>query len=402
MSKKIWVICKYASPEKYFFGTRHFYLSEEWVKQGHDVTIFTSNSSHLTNKLPTFGSSRMIEHINGVRTVWLKAFKSNSSSSVIRVVSWIQFEFKVLLTSKRNFSNPDIIIASSLSILSIISAFILSKKYNAKFILEIRDIWPLSIIQLGGFSTNHPFIWFLSKLEKFGYRNADVIVGTMPNLIEHVESVEPKYNKCICVPQGITEYHLMNHIQLSDQYINEVFEQGTFKIAYAGTLNQNNPIDILLKAVSLIPRSELIEVYIIGTGTMLKQYKLKYKQFSQIKFIDPIPKIYINSFLQQVDICFDSIDSEIAKFGISRNKWIDYMCSSRPIVCSFSGYQSMINEAECGVFVPYGDVEKLIEIILIYRRLPKEAIKKIGERGFEFLLKNRLFSKLAKDYQNVF
>jgi hypothetical protein len=52
--------------------------------------------------------------------------------------------------------------------------------------------------------------------------------------------------------------------------------------------------------------------------------------------------------------------------------------------------------------VPYGDVEKLIEIILIYRRLPKEAIKKIGERGFEFLLKNRLFSKLAKDYQNVF
>lgn len=402
MSKAIWVICKYASPEKYFFGTRHFYLSEEWVKQGHSVTIFTSNSSHLTESLPTFKSSRMIEYINGVQTVWLKAFKSNRSSSIIRIFSWIQFEVKVLLTSKHNLPKPDIIIASSLSIFSIVSAFILSKKYNAKFILEIRDIWPLSIVKLGGFSPKNPFIWLLSKLEKFGYRNADVIVGTMPNLIEHVESIVPDYKKCICIPQGITEYHLMNHIPLSDQYINEIFKKGTFKIAYAGTLNQNNPIDILLNAVSLIPQSEFIEVYIIGTGTMLKHYKLKYKKFSQIKFIEPIPKRYINSFLQQVDICFDSIDSEIAKFGISRNKWIDYMCSRRPIICSFSGYQSMINEAECGTFVPFGDVEKLIETILIYKRLTKEDINKIGERGFEYLKKNRLFSNLASQYQKVF
>ena len=95
--KTVWLICKYASPEKYYFGTRRFYFAEEWVKNGHDVTIFTSNASHLTNKLPQFPSSRMVEDISGVRTVWLKVLKSTKSSSLARVLSWIQFEWKVIL-----------------------------------------------------------------------------------------------------------------------------------------------------------------------------------------------------------------------------------------------------------------------------------------------------------------
>ena len=110
MRKSIWLICKYASPEKYFFGTRHFYFAEEWVKYGHEVIIFTSNASHLTDKLPQFSESRMVEEIQGVRTVWLKVLKTTKSSSAVRFLSWIHFEWKVLTTSKKRFKRPDVII----------------------------------------------------------------------------------------------------------------------------------------------------------------------------------------------------------------------------------------------------------------------------------------------------
>ena len=139
MTKTVWLICKYASPEKYFFGTRHFYLAEEWVKSGHDVTIFTSNSSHLTDKLPQFKEGRMLETIDGVKTIWLNVFKTKKNSSMGRILGWVHFELKVLFTSKRKFKKPDVIIASSLSILSIISGFLLSRYYKARFILEIRS-----------------------------------------------------------------------------------------------------------------------------------------------------------------------------------------------------------------------------------------------------------------------
>lgn len=402
MAKSIWLICKYASPEKYFFGTRHFYFAEEWVKNGHEVTIFTSNASHLTDKLPRFRGSRMVEEIQGVGTVWLKVLKTAKSSSAARVLSWLHFEWKVLSTSKRQFKRPDVIIASSLSILSIISGYLLARYYKARFILEIRDIWPLSAMQLRGYSSNHPFMWFLGKLEKFGYRKADLIVGTMPNLIEHVQEVEPNFKACICIPQGIKE-ELLNGVEpLNEQYSAVTFTPNTFKVAYAGTINPNNPIEVLLEAVSKMPEEEQVEAYILGSGSMLDTYKEKYASCNRIKFIPPIPKKQVKAFLQQTDLCFDSIDSEIARFGLSRNKWIDYMNAGRPIVCSYSGYQSMINEALSGSFVPFGNVDLLVKEIIRYKNLPVADRLAMGLRARSYLKENRLFKKLSLEYQFYF
>jgi glycosyltransferase involved in cell wall biosynthesis len=402
MAKSVWLICKYASPDKYFFGTRHFSFAEEWVKYGHKVTIFTSNSSHLTDKLPQFPGSRMVEEIEGVRTVWLNVLKTRKSSSVVRVLSWLQFEWKVLTTNKKEFNTPDVIIASSLSILSIISGYLLSRWYKARFILEIRDIWPLSAMQLGGYSSNNPFMWSLGKLEKFGYRKADVIVGTMPNLIEHVQEVEPKFKMCVCIPQGIKEEELINSEVLSQQFISETFKPGTFKVAYAGTINHNNPIGVLLEAVSKMPENENIEAYILGSGSMLDTFKRRFAFCHRIKFISPIPKKQVKAFLQQIDLCFDSIDSEISRFGLSRNKWIEYMNAGRPIICSFSGYQSMLNEASCGSFVPFGDIDALSAEIIRLKCLPQEVREEMGKRARNYLRDNRLFQHLAMQYESYF
>jgi glycosyltransferase involved in cell wall biosynthesis len=401
-SKSIWIVCKYASPQKYFFGTRHFYLAEEWVNNGHSLTIFTSNASHLTDKLPRFKGSRMVEDIQGVRTVWLNVLKSFKSSSAMRVLSWFHFEWKVLVTSKKKLKKPDVVIASSLSILSIISGYLFSRYYKARFILEIRDIWPLSAMQLGGYTSYHPFIWFLRKLERFGYRKADVIVGTMPNLIEHVKKVEPKYKKCVCIPQGINEEALYLEEPLNEEYIAETFTLNSFKVVYAGTVNPNNPIDLLLEAVSKIPTLERVEAYILGSGSMLEYYKKKYAFCNRIKFIDPIPKKLVKAFLKQTDLCFDSIDSEIARFGLSRNKWIDYMNAGIPIICSYEGYRSIINEANCGSFVSYGKVDLLAQEILRYKSMTLEERKLIGNNGRQFLKNNRLFKYLAEQYQSEF
>ena len=126
----IWYISKYATPSKYFLGTRHFYLSEEWVKNGVDVTVITSNSSHLSNDLPKFKSLTFVEFINGVRTIWVNTFKSRKSSGLSRIISWLDFDLKLLFFSKKKFSNPDVIILSSLSLTTILPAWIISKKYK--------------------------------------------------------------------------------------------------------------------------------------------------------------------------------------------------------------------------------------------------------------------------------
>jgi hypothetical protein len=77
----IWYISKYATPKNIFFGTRHFYLAEQWAKTGNEVCVFTSNSSHLTDKLPVFNGNYFYEEINEIRTYWLNTFKVDKGSS---------------------------------------------------------------------------------------------------------------------------------------------------------------------------------------------------------------------------------------------------------------------------------------------------------------------------------
>jgi len=399
-SKVIWLICKYASPIKYYFGTRHFYLGEEWVKKGNKVYIFTSNSNHLTKSLPSFKGKSFKEDINGIDTIWLNTFKSKTNNGFSRIVSWFHFEWQVLTVSKKKFHKPDVIIVSSLSLLSVVSGLILSKRYKAKFILEIRDIWPLSIIELGHYSKWHPFILFLSWVEKLGYKKADVIVGTMPNLEEHVKNKIKSYKKVVCVPQGINLDFYKNKSFLSDHFMDEVFTKikGKFIVAYIGTINPNNPIDLLLEAAEILKKRTDIFFLILGDGSRRNFLKVKYSNLNNVKFIDPINKSLVNHFLQNVSVCFDSLDSSIAKYGLSRNKWIDYMYAAKPIICSFSGFQSMINEVNAGSFVPYGDAKALAMEIEKYAAMDKIDLQRMGQRGHDYIISNRNFSKLALDY----
>ena len=395
----IWYISKYASPSKYFFGTRHFYLAEEWVNTGNYVTVFTSNSSHLTDKLPKFKESVFIEFINGVRAVWLNTFKSKKSIGITRILSWLHFDLRLLTVKKNDFPKPDVIIVSSLSLTTVLPAWILARRYKAKFIFEVRDIWPLSILVLGGYSKYNPFIIYLTWLEKFGYKNADLIVGTIPNLIQHVREICKVNTKCICIPQGVSlRFYEQEQVEINKEYLNNYIPKNKFIICYAGTINANNPLDNLIDAAKILSLNDKIHFIILGNGDRKDFFQEITTGFKNISFPPVIPKNQMNSFLQNVDLCYDSCNSELTKFGLSRNKWIDYMYASKPIICSYDGFQSMINEANCGSFVKFNDVEKLAKAIQMYSKLNKSELTIMGERAKKFVTENRRFDYLAAKY----
>jgi glycosyltransferase involved in cell wall biosynthesis len=395
----IWYISKYASPSKYFFGTRHFYFAEEWVKSGNNVTVITSNSSHLSDNLPVFKGLKYVEVINGVTTVWLNIFKSKSSTSFSRILSWIHFDLILLLFSKRKLSKPDVIIVSSLALTTVIPAIILSAIYRSKFIFEVRDIWPLSIIKLGGYKASNPLVKVLSWIEKFGYEKANLIIGTMPNLEEHVKNITLKYKKCICVPQGLSmSFYNNDQVELTKEYVEEHIPKNKFLVCYAGTVNVNNPLQTFISAARILKDNSNIHFVILGNGTQKKQLADESSDLSNISFPPPINKAQVNSFLNHVHVCYDSFESDLAKYGLSRNKWIDYMYASKPIICSYDGFQSMINEANCGVFVKYNDPNELASVVLKYSQMEPSEIQQMGSNGHKFLKEKRTFEVLAAQY----
>ena len=78
------------------------------------------------------------------------------------------------------------------------------------------------------------------------------------------------------------------------------------------------------------------------------------------------------------------------------------MLSEKPILCSYSGYKTMINEANSAFFVPSEESKSLEEVILEILNVNKDELNIMGERGRDWVLVNRKYSKLADDYLKIF
>lgn len=77
------------------------------------------------------------------------------------------------------------------------------------------------------------------------------------------------------------------------------------------------------------------------------------------------------------------------------------MYSARPIIGSYSGYKSLINDAGCGEFVEAENIKALSNKILEYSRMPKKELDHIGQKGKSYLEENLTYEILAKKYLTI-
>lgn len=392
----LWYISKYAVPVEYEFGSRHFSLSYEFIKKGLSTIVVTSDSNHLIKPPKLKSTYNLIYSQDTIPTIWIKTLKYKNASSFKRVLSWIDFEIKLFILSFL-LKKPKYVIISSLSILTIINGIVLKKIYEVKFLLEIRDIWPLTLLEIGKFKKQNIFIRLLTYIEKKGYINADSIVGTMPNLKKHIYSYGLQKN-VYCIPQGFRPDQIaQNRIKTNKYKL-----PNKFIVGYTGSVGKSNALNTLIDCSLSFLKDDRIHFVIAGNGECLDEFKEKTKNNSNITFLGKIPKKDIPVLLSKVDLLYDSVKkSKIYEFGLSRNKWIDYMLASKPILASYSGFFSMINEAKCGDFVEAENTNELKKFILKYLNMSKSEIVCIGENGNKWLKKNRNFNKLASDYMRL-
>lgn len=401
MNKCIWYISKYASPLKYGFATRHFYLAREFNRMGAKTVVIASDSNHLA-LIPRSDKRYFHEEIDGIETWWIRTLKYRGANSFRRILSWLDFEFKLWLMPKHELSRPDVIIVSSLSLLTVFNGYWLKRKYRCKLIFEVRDIWPLTIIE-EGFSPWNPFVMLLAWAENFGYRHADVIVGTMPNLAEHVAFIMGKTLNCKCVPLGYDPGLYDNLQALPEDYTSIHIPKGKFIVGYAGTIGLTNALEPLIDCAIAMKDDDLIHFLLLGEGDLLETFKAKAKGLANITFAPKVGKAQVNAVLSQCQILYFSVeDSKVWRYGLSLNKLIDYMMAAKPIVASYNGYPSMVNEAQCGRFIPVNDVNALRQAIEEYAKMDPVQLNEIGQRGKDWLISNRPYDKIAKEYFRLF
>lgn len=401
MTASIWYVSKYVAPPGHgTVGGRGYLLMKELASMGHKVTIITSDSNHLAQP-PSFNRDYLFQDMDGIQLCWVRTIKYSVAKSMHRILSWLHFEWRLLLMPNHKFTKPDVIVVSSLSLLTILNGLLWRLRYKCRLIFEIRDIWPLTIVEEGGFKAWNPFVLVLGVVERIGYKYSDAIVGTMPNLGEHVHKVLGYSKATYCIPMGVEEITAIDK-DLPKDYVEKYFPKNKFIVAHVGSIGITNALDTFLDCVQNMKDRDGIHFLLVGDGDLRNRYIEKYKHLDNLTFAPRISKSMVQAVLARCDLLYFSVHvSKVWQYGQSLNKVIDYMMSGKPILASYTGHESMINEANCGVYVEAGNVFKLQEQIQFFSDMDQSERDSIGGRGKEWLTAHRQYKKLAVDYEKI-
>src|SRR5690606_13536494 len=100
-------------------------------------------------------------------------------------------------------ARPDAIVVSSPHPFSIFAAHALARKYRARLVFEIRDIWPLSLTEILGVSRWHPFVQLCAFAERFALQKAQLIASVLPRADRYLADRGYGDKPFLWVPNGM-------------------------------------------------------------------------------------------------------------------------------------------------------------------------------------------------------
>ena len=378
-------------------------MCKEWLKLGHKVLIVGGSQSHLRKQQPL----KEHETIDGVDYSWVKLYKYKGNG-VGRIISMGMFISKLGMNYKKYLRDfvPDIVIASSTYPLDIYPARKIAKHYGAKLIYEVHDLWPLSPIELGGYSPKHPFIRVMQKAEDDCYRYVDAVVSMLPKSEPHMKERGLADGKFFCVPNGIVMDDWMNYPPLSEPHLStleRLHSEGKFVVGFAGAHGIANSLYAAIDAVSGLKKDNVVFV-LVGTGPE-KERLIEYTKQHQIEnvlFLPPVNKKLIPSLLEHMDALYIGLQRQsLFRFGISPNKMFDYMMASKPVIQAIDAGNNLVEEAQCGLYAEPDNIEEIWNSILQLKNMPPEERIHLGKNGKDFVLRNHTYGVLAQKFIDV-
>lgn len=369
-------------------------LAEELRNRGYKVTVVTSYPQYnLTAEMKgkSFDEFSVENDINVIRVKTLPHHKVNF---VIRGISQLTMPYIFFSRINKYLKDKvDVVIVYSppLPLANVGKA--LKKKYGAKFILNVQDIFPQNAIDLGVLK-NKFIINYFERLESRAYESADKIVvhseGNRKFLIQKKRLFEDKvqvlHNWIDITPYRNTE---------KDGYFRKKYGlEDKFIILFAGVIGPSQGLDLIVNAANELKDVSALTFLFVGDGTEKNKLikKAEHFQLKNVVFKPFVSKEEYPKLVKDADVGMICLSSK-NKTPVVPGKILGYMAASVPVLAFLNkesdGHQ-IIKDAQCGYSEVSDNPIKATEIILkIYNE--RDKLKQYGENGFNYVLRH--FSK---------
>jgi len=404
---KILLVNHYAGSPAHGMEYRPYYLAREWVKAGHEVTIAAASFAHVRSRQPAVSEKFSTEMIDGIRYVWLKtpSYKGNGLSRIVNMLAFVGKLFACAGKLAKE-GGYDAVIASSTYPLDIYPCRKIARLCGARLFFEVHDLWPLSPMELGGYSKWHPFIMIMQAAENYACRHADGVISLLPLTLDHLTRHGMKKEKFHYIPNGVVVDDSLPPGPLPAEHeavLNDMKGRGLGIVAYVGSHGLANALHGFVEAAAL-SNNDRIAFVLVGDGPekpgLIKQ--AAGLNTSNIYFLPPVPKDSVQALLERCDLLYIGLQKQpLFRFGISPNKLFDYMLAGKPIIQAIDAGNDPVKEASCGISIEPEDPPALTEAIKSILSWSPEERQQAGLRGREYVIRHHDYRVLAARFAEI-
>lgn len=382
-------------------GVRHWQHCRALAREGHEVTVVTSYVQHKERVVPEEYRGRRIvrAHEDGLEVVRTYSTPGYGRDLRSRLSNYGTFAMWSLLAELR-LPRPDVVVASSPSLPAAAAAAAVARARRARFLLEVRDLWPDSAVAMG-LVTDPRVIGAARRVEHYCYRRADRIVALTEGIRDGVVASG-------VVPAGRVSL-ITNGVDLDVQPdpatpAHLPVPADAFVAMFVGAHGTYSSLETVLGAADLLGDDPGIRVVLVGGGDRKPALKEQAAamHLPNVVFVDPVPKRQVPAYLARAGLCLLPYQDRALFAGALPNKVFDYLAASRPILAAAPAGEltRLVDDAGCGWNVPPEDPAAMAAAIRAAAAHRDDARER-GARGRAYALEHYDRRRLAARFVSL-
>jgi len=332
--KHVLVLNQFALPRTEGGGTRHvdlFGRLTDW-----QPLIVAGDRNHYSQQRFATTDGRFL----------LVRLPRQRGGGLARLFSWLAFALQgfVVAVGRRDV---DLIFGSSPQPLAALSGLLAARVRRVPFILELRDLWPESMLSAGKLREGGLAHRALARLERHLVRSADQIVCVTGGWERYLTQLGTT-PECITVIHNGTEPVDFRTSQTRQQ-LRRLHRIEGFTAVFAGAHGEKDGIDLILDAAQALPD---VNFLLVGSGPVKAQAisRASAQGLANVSFRESVPKSDLAGLLRACDVGIHAVTPlDVFEHGMSPNKLFDYLAAELPVVSNAAGpLRRIMMDGECG------------------------------------------------------
>lgn len=363
---KILFLSHYFPPEVNAPATRTYEHCRRWVELGHEVTVISCVPHHpMGQAYPGYRNKFLhTEYKDGIKAIKILTYITANEGFIKRTLNYV-FYMVMAICIAPFLARADVVISTSPQFFNGLAGYFVSRLKRCTWVLEIRDLWPESILAVGAIR-NRRLIAALEAIERFVYRKADHIVPVTYAFERHIIERGGDAARITVIRNGV-DLNFFSPSEKDRAYAQSLGVDGKFVASYVGTHGMAHGLDLLIDAAERLRHRDDIVLLLAGDGAERKRLcaEVERRGLTNIKLLGQLPKSEMPRLWTITDVSVVVLKKLDLFLTVIPSKLFESMAMKQPIILGVAGESAeLLHESAAGIVIEPENCDQLVSSLL--------------------------------------